>query len=307
MDQERVHRHYRSPFLLDRSKLTRLDVVITAKLVEQSADHENRFVVLTAKERGVETSSLAEVFNVDNTDRNPIEHLLVRRSVKTPDDKAPAHEVRVDFDGERPVDVTVTVTSANQKWAMETLAVVEEQIERALRSDPIHRVLNNRMFWPWTALLAVFTAYVAVVLFVSIGSRSMAGPAQMWLKEGDLQEFREILAKEGTLSLDRVGQLIGRQVRNVAEQYRPGISSARWTLLRVSSLVAPLALVVGSLMYMALTCYPLAVFLWGDREESYARVVARRRTIWSVVIGSMFVGVLANLFVFGVSADLASR
>jgi hypothetical protein len=66
---------------------------------------------------------------------------------------------------------------------------------------------------------------------------------------------------------------------------------------RILFLVLPAAVIVGSVLYAAAHYYPQTAFLWGDYEEYYSSLVAKRRALWTVVVISLLTGAIANLFV----------
>jgi len=65
--------------------------------------------------------------------------------------------------------------------------------------------------------------------------------------------------------------------------------------------------VVGCIVMLLTTCYPSAVFLWGDDAERYARIVQRRKTTWSIFVSVTVVGVLSRFLFEGVSSWLPVR
>jgi hypothetical protein len=62
-------------------------------------------------------------------------------------------------------------------------------------------------------------------------------------------------------------------------------------------LALPVIVVVGCLIYLARTCYPRAVFAWGDWEEHYKNILSKRRTVWGLIIVALVIGVVSSLFV----------
>ena len=302
MDVVRVHKRFLAPFLVGRTKLTRLHDVVTEKLSEFSPNHEDKFVAILARERAIETPNLTDVFNLDNSERHPIANLRLLCTSPTPAGKTPEHEVRVEFDSERPADISASVHSANQQWALATMAKIEEQLERVLQRDVIPRLLNKRMFWPLTGLVTMMALWLSMfaVVLGTTGSGSSPQISRMWLSDKDLQDFEPLIGQNRILTQEQVAQLLTRQLRNLVDKEKSGSRGPQWSAFRIASLVIPVGLIASSLLYMALTCYPLAVFLWGDREELHRSLVTRRRAIWSLIIVSMGVGVLANLFAYGV-------
>jgi len=53
---------------------------------------------------------------------------------------------------------------------------------------------------------------------------------------------------------------------------------------------------------MIAACYPWAVFVWGDIEQHYTALLARRKSLWTVIVSALIIGVLTNLFVASIPA-----
>ena len=90
-----VRKVFNSPFLLDRSKLTRLASVIRQKLTEQGGIGSEQYSAYLSSDTDIPTSSLEEILDLDNTDKHRIRRLTVTASVTIADE----HRVEVDFDG----------------------------------------------------------------------------------------------------------------------------------------------------------------------------------------------------------------
>jgi hypothetical protein len=80
------------------------------------------------------------------------------------------------------------------------------------------------------------------------------------------------------------------------------VSDTKTYLVGVPMLCAFLAAIVAFRW-----CYPLRVFVWGDYEEHYNKLVERRNFIWYSVIAALIIGILGNLFVFGVTTNMLSK
>jgi hypothetical protein len=70
------------------------------------------------------------------------------------------------------------------------------------------------------------------------------------------------------------------QLRNVVEARRSTHSAHENRTRRTLFLAVPLLVVVACIAILLATCYPHAVFLWGDEVGRYANIVHRRKTIW---------------------------
>jgi hypothetical protein len=150
--------------------------------------------------------------------------------------------------------------------------------------------------------MAMFGTLVAA-LFLPTSDLDASSRETLWLSPNDLSELGKLLEQTDQFPPDRVGEVLGRQVRNViAQQNRPGFSFL-WDW-RILSIVAPVIILIGSFAYLR-SCYPQAVFLWGDAEEWYQGLVARRKTVWTVIIAAVLIGIITNLAVFAFGSLIA--
>jgi hypothetical protein len=62
----------------------------------------------------------------------------------------------------------------------------------------------------------------------------------------------------------------------------------------------PLALVLGCVLVLLITCYPKAVFLWGDEVDRYAALVQRRKAAWGIIVSVIIVGLLSKMLYEGI-------
>ncbi len=66
-------------------------------------------------------------------------------------------------------------------------------------------------------------------------------------------------------------------------------------------IIFPLIVIMCCIVYVIRNCYPRTVFLWGDCEIAYTNLASKRKTLWTVIIAALIIGILGNLFVFGLS------
>jgi hypothetical protein len=294
---KQIYKSYQQPFLLERTKLDRLLDIVHSRL----GDHEHttkrdHFEVLLLGNRRDEMSSVDDLFKLDNSPRSKIRRLLITGCAST--DGNPAHEIQVDFDG-RNVDknktkIVVVVRSDNAAWADVTLAQLEEQIERTSLHDNHHRT--------WLPLIMIF---LALVLLYLVGSsmrpgRSGADAAGvMWLRGSDLDRVEQILKSSNTISDVEMREVVTKQLRNVLEHERPTQPAfSGWT--RQKSFIAiPVVIVFVYASYLLAVCYPSAVFLWGDEDDHYKRILQRRRVGWQIIGGVAVIGVLSKILTMG--------
>jgi hypothetical protein len=139
-----------------------------------------------------------------------------------------------------------------------------------------------------------------MALFVGVLSQRRTTADKMWLTSADLKEFQTSLGSKSILTAEDLSKIWTRQIRNVVAE--GGSSSLRnlwnWQLLLV---LLPLAIILGSFVYLLAKCYPPAVFVWGDAKDWYATLLQRRQQVWYVIILGLVIGLVANMGVFGLA------
>ncbi len=148
---------------------------------------------------------------------------------------------------------------------------------------------------------------IVLILINGIADDSPAITNGYVLSTDEITSFAK-RAKEVTNTNDKIDFLFtlqSRQLeRSMARQEVRTIHLSKAFTLRNLFIMLPLIVILGCVVYLQQHCYPFAVFLWGDYEERYNKLISTRKTIWTVVIGSLFIGILGNLFVFGLSSSL---
>ena len=92
-----------------------------------------------------------------------------------------------------------------------------------------------------------------------------------------------------------------RQIRNITDADTSSILPKKYKDARILFVIVPILASFASVMYLYVKCYPPAIFSWGDAEEWYKTLLSRRKTVWSFLYGSLILGIVANLFVFGLT------
>jgi ABC-type Fe3+ transport system permease subunit len=100
-----------------------------------------------------------------------------------------------------------------------------------------------------------------------------------------------MLAQRPTLTDEELREISTMQLRNVLAARRAPRQTQENQTRRTLFLVVPLSVVVVCIVILLATCYPSAVFLWGDEVERYASTLQRRKVIWGIIIGVTVVGV----------------
>ncbi len=307
---KQIHKEYARPFLLEETKLRRLLDRIHERLAEH--DHtspHDYFEVFLSGSRREEMSSVADVLALENSRRHRIQRLILTSTAASAGAARSEHQVQIDFASHAPstsasgttsttTKITVSVASDAAGWAASTLSEIEEQVERTWSQDARGR----------TGLVAVAISAVAL-LFVVIALSSPRRPelAQdavktMWLRSPDLDRLEVMLKQKRTLGEEELREVLTRQLANVLAEQRPAPSARKWRIRSLLLIGVPLAVILSGALWLAATCYPSAVFLWGDEVEHYARMVNTRKTGWNIIVGSTIFGVLASLFAVGLAS-----
>jgi hypothetical protein len=299
-----ILKEYQQAFLLEPTKLNRL----VGKIHERLADHANSashdsFEVFLTGNRREEMTSTDDVLALDNSRKQKIERLVIVCSASAPGAVRPEHEVQVDFGYRKPgntppsskTTAAISVRSDAGAWATRALSEVEEQVERTW----IHRS------WPIGSLvvLAILLPILLVFLtFPLIPFRTEPPRAEnLWLNSSDVDRIEAMLGERPILTDENLREVATMQLRNVLglpRHTRP-ISASQVT--RTLLLAVPLFVVLACVLVLVATCYPSAVFLWGDEVERYANTLQRRKITWNIIVSVTVVGVLSQVLVEGLS------
>jgi hypothetical protein len=295
---KQIDKKYPQPFLLESTKFTRLVGLINDCLSvhKQTITSHQYEVTLSGNRREVMTS-IDEVLALENSRKQKIKRLLIVSSGTTQGAARPAHEIQVDFAAPRSetntsTGIAVSVRSEDAGWAGRTLSEIEEQVERTrLPYLPAILVLLGVLIL--LGLLAMqFLPFAVRVDRVQT----------MWLRDADLDRVEKILGQDNEITDDESKEIMSMQLKNVLDQRAtnsPGaMRRGQWMFF------VAMAVVLASAVVLFTTCYPSAVFLWGDEVERHADILNRRRVAWTIIMGVMIVGVLSKAFYEGVQSLL---
>jgi hypothetical protein len=138
---------------------------------------------------------------------------------------------------------------------------------------------------------------VALLLLASrfVSLRTPLGSG-WWLNASDIDRIETMLAQRPTLTDEELREISTMQLRNVLAARRATRQTQENQTRRTLFLVVPLSVVVICIVVLLGTCYPSAVFLWGDEVQRYASTVQRRKVMWGIIIGVTVVGVSSRFF-----------
>jgi hypothetical protein len=285
-------------FVLDKPKLSRL-LTIAENRYKTIVDKPLVTYDITLKNSKVLSSSdIDHIFDQDNTIKNPIDNLAI--TYKDKEDKA-ENVCTLVFNREDS-KVMIEVRSQNGRFANELFAELEEQVERTEVHNLIYKIKKGSIF-QLTALAILLTI---LIVFVTLTLPGKKFPYN-FLKDQDINELHVLAssASDQAKKIDFVYEFHRLQLANVAK--------AQNTVFRVKAdirlilVLVPGLIVLGALVYVFVVCYPGSVFLWGDYETHYNTLVARRKFVWNAIVLALLVGVIGNLFVYGLSQYWPSR
>jgi hypothetical protein len=290
---------FKSPFLLEKSKLTRLLEAVKARFEQAALPAHLLFQVQLRGQKLIQTASLDEVLAIDNSSKSRIEDLYVTCGDTETSDTPRNHIITVDFDGSPPASIEVGVRGKDSAWVNETFAAIEEQVERTLQRSVLTRLSYSKALTS-ALLVGVFLAGIAIYVDLMYSHAPTKLTNNMWLTDQDLKELEPQLSNGNNLSADKTADILSRQIRNVAKvRKEPPAIVPMLVQRRTIFVLGPCLLVLTALGYLYFKCYPFAVFLWGDAEDWYKEIVTRRNIIWTGILIALAVGVLGNLFVLG--------
>src|SRR6266446_2770420 len=164
--QQARRRTWRSLFLLDSNKLTRIQNILTDRLTRNQVPPSFNCAVTLRNGTADTFQSIPDVLALDNTKRNPISSLTI--IAQTPANAVSPASCTVEFTGGTKAKlsgtardaISLSVDGQDPIANAETFAAIEEQVERALASP----------------LPVVFVA-VSLVVLLLIGMFTMAACA----------------------------------------------------------------------------------------------------------------------------------
>ena len=289
-----LRKTFTSAYVLDRGKLSRILTIVEDRMSELGGLGETTFTLKLQSGREVQLRSVQEVLALDNSVKNPIREL--QSEARSGDQSA---RVSLGFDSDRTSNVRIIVSALNQRWATELFAELEEQIERALAANWMHLLRKGGAEYVTYMLMGILGL---VVLLISLAQR----PTAVVLDSGDVALLQRAGSARTTEEKTQiVFEKAVRDLRREVPKPPPAPELPRWRswiTWRMLFLALPILIMIGTVTYLILMCYPWAVFAWGDFEQHYADIVGRRKSLWMVVVMSLLLGLITNLFVASLPA-----
>jgi hypothetical protein len=294
-----VERYRKSPFVLDKPKLARMLDIMEQRFAEAQLDFKPTFGITLKKGRQIKTGSMDQLLGFDNSVSNPITGLVIIADSYSGGPPEKNLFAKLDFDNtSRPI-ISLEVISSDSKRAAQSFAELEEQVERTLVMTWMHKINANTLAFGFGILFLAFI-FTAIAFLPSDEVEKSA----VYLLSKEERAALSQQAKSALTTDEKVNFLFALQTRQLERSAKPsgtvirGEDLKRLFSLKVLFISLPIILVISCLIYLRRKAYPKAVFVWGDWEEHYARILSIRKTILTVIILSIFIGVLSNLFVY---------
>lgn len=290
-----LRKTYSTAFVLDRGKLTRIMSILEQRMPEIGISFEPAFQLKLSNGKEVLLHDIQEVLALDNAVKNPI----MKVEIRIPSANESAAHVALRYDSGPRSNVSIVVAGANTKWATEVFAELEEQVERSFATPWIQRYALGPSFLGGQFPILILTLVGA---FFAMGTLlfSSSSPTRPHDPSSLLQRALSVNTDQDKLQVifDKTVNDLTAEMRQEA---RATIDMAALLSWRTLFMGIPVIVILGSFLYLALVCYPWAVFAWGDWEQEYTETVARRKMIWTVVIIALLLGIITNLFVLSLS------
>ena len=276
-----MSKSWRSRFVLDESKLTRIHDVLVKRFPSNAVSFS--FVLTSKNGTTAKLANVREVLNMDNRVRNPVRSIVISAEAIADSELQARLEYKEwrDSNDRREKNVELDVRGQDAAVVSEVFAAVEEQIDRTIESS-----------LPQFVAFA-FVVIVSVLLILLVLPHTSTAPMGQRLYLSDIQELSEA-SKSVTDEASQIAFLFDLHRREIEFQRRTSTASGTFTL-RDLALVAPALVVLILFLYLLLACYPRAVFSWGDFATHYARIIDRRKTIWNVIYVAIALGLVVNL------------
>lgn len=301
-----INKSYESIFILDSSKLLRIMTIIEERFKSIEIVSIASFEIITKKGKTFYASDIKGILEHDNPIQNPILNLKIYfQDVK----EQPNKLCRLVYDKEYS-KINIHIESDNMKWGEDLFAELEEQIERSFINNMIYKVKNNRKD------VLFFVIFISIVYFS--GTYSLYEWAteeniklDNFLTSSDINRL-QIMADNSKNIDDKVEFLYNynsAQLKNISVKksvtdnniIKKIILFSKYLDWKFFVILLPFIIVVFCVIYLFGNCYPGSIFLWGDFIEYHKHILEKRKTLWNTVIFALGIGIVGNLFVFGIS------
>ena len=280
-------------FILSKTKLYKMSEVINSRFESIAKDDDFRasFEVSLEKGKKHSTENIESILELDNSAKDPIKELTVRWTYYQKETNLMLHYTSDVVYGR---SIRMSGKSSSHSWLTETIGEVEEQVERCIPVGFVYRLKKYLTEFSWIIWggIPVFAGTVLAVVAAFYSGGTITYEVRNKLTE---------LSKHVKTSDEKI-DFIYKVLNEYLKSSHDVVLNFDFLLnVKFYLMIAPVVIISLTFEYLYLKCYPLYVFDWGDCGENYQKLIEKRKLLWTVIIGSMIIGVIANLFVLGLS------
>jgi hypothetical protein len=305
-----LRKSIKSVFILEKSKISRLLNIIEDKYNSVDFEPISSFEVTLKDRKKIIVSDIEHVLSLDNSVNNPLISLSINYRNSNDDDKSTC-EIHYytelsnyeGFSGSSVIDISIV--SSNVRWANELFAEIEEQIERILVKSWIYnlRKYSTIPLFPSLIPLTLLTLIMMIAFLIYSPAISPLSETDFLLKS-DIE--RILIGFQNAKNTDeKIGALSEYYISRLKNMERAGSVSFSEMVhkfdIKILLILLPLFIMLISFYYLFKYCYPGSIFLWGDYEEYYNKIINKRKFIINTIIITLFIGIIGNLFVYAFS------
>jgi hypothetical protein len=284
-----IHTPFDQPFVLDKAKLTRIVGIVLDRLPGLTV-----FITpVMSNKAHVHLQSLDELFAMDNTRTNPITELrLVFNNVAEK-----AKVVEIVFRSGARCRVSMAIGGVASNAASQLSAELQEQFERTFVRDWKGRIRHYS--FPIFSLIAL-----CLMSFILISeSRNKINVATGAFSTEEMDRLQDDIRSASNIErkVDVLLEIESTRLSNRAALVASD-SLSRYLTRKTLLVGIPLVVIIVVAGYMLIFLYPVGIFVWGDFEEYYQKILERRKFCFGVVIAGVVINLLAAALWLGLSS-----
>lgn len=305
MDQTSVflNKSFGATFILEKSKLLRLLNIIEEKYKSIGKKPKSIFAIILKNGKQMGVNDIEHVLGHDNAIKNPIDFLGINYECHNEDDV-------IDYDITYSIsksEIKVTVKSSNVRFANELFAEIEEQVERAIVKSWISNLKRTissdpRRIAPLIVSIIMMLILIPIIILVEPQQNIYRNN---FLSNSDIQHILKLSEKVQTID-DKINLLYKYnmlQLDNI--KTNTNLYSFKNIFLKFDLklifILLPFFIIIFSFVYLLIYCYPGSLFLWGDYEDYYNRILNKRKFVFNTILVALFIGIIGSLFVYAFS------
>ena len=305
MDQTSVflNKSFGATFILEKSKLLRLLNIIEEKYKSIGKKPKSIFAIILKNGKQMGVNDIEHVLGHDNAIKNPIDFLGINYECHNEDDV-------IDYDITYSIsksEIKVTVKSYNVRFANELFAEIEEQVERAIVKSWISNLKRTissdpRRIAPLIVSIIMMLILIPIIILVEPQQNIYRNN---FLSNSDIQHILKLSEKVQTIDdkinlLYKYNMLQLDNIKNNTNLYSFKNIFLKFDL-KLIFILLPFFIIIFSFVYLLIYCYPGSLFLWGDYEDYYNRILNKRKFVFNTILVALFIGIIGSLFVYAFS------